>query len=290
MQFSDVAPGAIREAESASWHNAVNALLRRQESPGEEAVFSPAGVITFCNISEDEIPAFTAVAISGEYVSGDPQAHFGRLDGVITAAGVPAVNAELPWGIAREKVAPGEFGTMIVAGVTPALFSGEGRRVTPAENGLTAGESGNGEVIFPAAEFDGETFPGLLILGSAPAAATAVSNDYSGIFKLQALSGNSVAVVLGSNPDHLYCGSTDVPGLNNILRTELVFTEKGLKNIYLLFFYDRETKKYSCRFDTFIPADAVFYLHLGSFSNGYTVQSFRSYDDRAVFGNNWYLV
>ena len=289
MQFSDVAPGMSRESESASWHNAVNFLLRQSKTLSEEKNFLPPGAITFYNISTQEIPAFTAVAVTGEFDSGDPQALFRRFDGMLPASGIPALDGELPWGIALEKVAPGQSGMMVLYGLVPGFFSGTGKRVGPGTDGLAAGESGTGEVIFPCVHNNGKTYPGLLLLGSAAPAANVVPDDYNGYFKLYSLSSNSAAIVCGSQPDAENCGFTDVPGAENIPRTVMNFTEPGRKQIYLLFFYDRETKKYSFRFDTFIAEDAVFYLYLGYFQNGTVTQSYRSNKNREEFGESWYL-
>ena len=289
MFFSDVFESEERGIEPVSRYNAVNMLLRSGVPAAVEAVprNSAMGVVQFFNRSEKTIPRFSAVALAGIHPD-DPLDPEERADGQAIFTGEAAVDDSVPWGIAMEQIAPDTYGEVAVSGCVPAIFYGTGKFVVPGSSGLTAGSSGSARVLLYPGVTDKQTaVPGLLLLG---AASPAKDNEYFGIFKLGALSAQSLEVFNSYDPDSEYCGSTDVPGLNQIPRTVMTFEDGSYKEIFLAFFYDSDTRIYSCRFCTSLPENTVFSQLIGTFQNGFINQIYRqSSDRRMIFGEEWYL-
>ncbi len=286
MLFRDVAAGEAWQPESASRHNAVNFLLRSGENAGETETSLPANQADFVNTSQTDIPAFTPVAVTGIFQNGDGLQQLARLSGRAVLCGMAAVDDSGPWAIALQDIPAGKSGTIALYGAAPAFFSGSGRFVSPSPAGLAAGESGSALIL---ALPDGE-YPGLVILGGASsAAATIAPDEYRGYFKLQS-SGSNAVICNGYYPDTGYCGSTDVPGLENIPRTVLTLPENtAVCDIYLVFFFDRTDRKYSASFMTYLPEDMVFFRLIGTIDHGRVLQTYKNSDRMMNFGNEWYL-
>lgn len=107
--------------------------------------------IKVCNISTSEIAKFTAVSILGA-ASVSEDALDVRFDGVAIAHGEPAVSGQGNWGIACEDIPVGEYGEVVLTGITPAYFSGTSGFVEPSASGLVAVKAGRAAIILPAAE------------------------------------------------------------------------------------------------------------------------------------------
>jgi hypothetical protein len=286
MLFRDVSAGEAWQPESASRYNAVNFLLRSGESESVTDTPLPANQADFVNNSHADIPAFSPVAVTGIFQDGGTLQPMARLSGRAVLCGMAAVDDTYPWGIALQDIPAGSCGTIALYGTAPALFSGSGRFASPSAAGLVAGENGSALIVAPP---DGE-YPGLVILGGASGAVETVAPDeYYGYFKLQ-LSGSNAVICNGYYPDTEYCGSTDVPGLGNIPRTELTLPENtAVCDIYLVFFFDRTERKYSASFMTYLPEDMVFFRLIGTINRGRVLQTYKNADRMMNFGNEWYL-
>lgn len=284
MNFNDVSPGEPWQAEPAARYNQLNALLRGQieHDPQEKMVFHGTLTIDFINTSTETVNAFSGVSVIG--AAGNSEEQLGRFFGNCPVNGVPAVNDDLPWGIALGETAPGEYGKLIMSGIAPAHFTGSGKFVSPVNSGLCAADSGNALVLLlPDME---NALPGLVILGGSGPALP--QEEYNGLFKLQAVDAVTLKIVNGKTPGVPDCGYTDIPGLGNIANAVLTLDAEKLWYIYLLFFYDAENKRYSARISTEFAGDAVFGELLGTFRAGRVTQVLKTME-RLVFGNDWYL-
>lgn len=287
MFFSDKVPGEIWQPESAARYNAVNAMLRNAgNAAGNEAEGNSYCLLDFCNASSSVIPAFSAAAVAGDHGDSDLRCRFSRQHGAAVVDAQPAEDDSLPWGIALDTVEPGKTGVMAVCGIVPAHFSGTGKMLTPSSAGLIAGESGSARVILLPDEKSDPALPGLILLGTG----TVAKGEYYGVFKLEAVSSAKVKIINGRNPQSIYCGFTDVPGLSSIPVQTLEIDDAGSQRIFLVFFYDESTATYSAEFRTSVPEESVFYLLLGIFDRGIVTQVWQSDSNRAEFGNSWYLV
>lgn len=122
----------------------------------------------------------------------------------------PARVGDKFWGVVSSTLEPGQCGTMVINGVTPAFIaSGYGKYVSPGINGLAAGHSGRAELLYHPTENDR---PGILLLGGS------TSYDYTGYFKLVHCGGVTFEVINGYAPDDEFCGHTDIPGFEDIPR------------------------------------------------------------------------
>ncbi len=287
MFFSDVSAGDAWQPESAARYNAVNSLLRSGSISGTyESAVNDCRVEVF-NHSGVTIPAFTPAAVTGCHLPDDPLQRNCRLAGKVLLEVVPAQNELLPWGIVIQDIQPGSSGVMIISGVVPAYFTGNGRAVTPGSGGLIAGNCGNGlTLLVPEKDL-----PGLIVLGGGSAA---FGDEYRGYFKLEALSMTLLQICNGWQPDSEFCGRSDVPGLDNIPRMELEIPEAltaQLLDIHLVFFYDRASKVYSVKLMYDLPEEMVFSCYIGSFRYGRVTQQYKAEgeSDKMIFGNEWYL-
>lgn len=290
MFFQDVSPGESWFPEPAARYNAVNRLLCGQDeiSTGYEFPGFSGGVVDFCNTSGEMIKPFTAVSVTGSRDYFLQQLRDSRFSGSCIVNGIPAKDDTRLWGISLDEVAPEEFGRLQVSGVVPAWYSGSGRRVTPGNAGLVAGESGIGEVVVSPINYDGEykenSYPGIIVLrGSAVNA-----DSYGGTFKLQAVSPSKVEVIHGIFPDSDICGYSDVPGLYNVPRMSLELTPDETHAVWLYFDFDQDKKVYSAHLSSGLPEGILLYRQLGYFSGGMVTQSFRG-TDMLRFGDDFYL-
>ena len=286
MIFSDVSSGEAWQPESAARYNAVNLLLRTGNFTDVPENMPPDAVDVF-NASPADIAAFAPVAVTGIYKGDSPLQQNARFSGRAVLCGKVAVDDSLPWGIALQDIPAGAYGTVRLYGTAPAFFTGTGRFVTPGVDGLTAGESGNALAVFAP---DGPS-PGLIVLGGASGkSAGTVTDEYRGYFKLQKYGSDSVQICNGLNPALPDCGTTDVPGVTAIPQTILVLPETLPVDLFLVFFYDSASCKYSASFRFDVPDDAVFYRLIGRVESYGVIQSYRSSESRMSFGNEWYLV
>lgn len=144
------------------------------------------GTISCYNDSDEAIAVYTAVCITGDYFSEDsPDGKESRLNGNCFIKGKAAKDDSLPWGIATCDIAPGGVGDIIIQGIAPALWTGNGGFVSPSGTGLIGSQSGRGEVISPAYK----ELPGIILLGGGSGAAGA--SEYNGMHKLVLITDNS---------------------------------------------------------------------------------------------------
>lgn len=287
MSFSDVVSGERWQAEPAIRYNMVNQLLRSYaDNRMEYPVVPDYCTVDLVNLSDRVIEPFTAVAVREADFSSLPEELQARFSGYCLVGGVPAEDDLSNWGIALMQINPGESGSMAVAGVVPAWFSGEGGKVTPSAAGLVAGKFGDGRIIaWPEKDSAGEDYPGIIVLGGGGGAPPA--DDYMGQFKITALSPTQASITFPGSTT--YCGLTDVPGCEQVPPAEVSVPE-GQQNIYIAFKFE-SPGQYSCWFaaGTNPPADADLFQLLGTFNNGYVVQGVNITNGRLTFGNDWYL-
>jgi hypothetical protein len=144
------------------------------------------GTISCYNDSDEEIAVYTAVCITGDYFSEDsPDGKESRLNGNCFIKGKAAKDDSLPWGIATCDIAPGGVGDIIIQGIAPALWTGNGGFVSPSGTGLIGSQSGRGEVISPAYK----ELPGIILLGGGSGGGAV--DEYNGMHKLVLITDNS---------------------------------------------------------------------------------------------------
>ena len=241
------------------------------------------GTISCYNDSDEAIAVYTAVCITGDYFSEDsPDGKESRLNGNCFVKGKAAKDDSLPWGIAACDIAPGGVGDIIIQGIAPALWTGNGGFVSPSITGLISSQSGRGEVISPAYK----ELPGIILLGGGSGAAV---DEYNGLFKLVALSQTQLKIISGSEPNNVdFCGGSDVPGFSRIPQITMELAQNIRHKIYIYFDYDKGQKKYTVHLGTSIPNGIVLYEYLGEFYNGAVVQSYKE-NSYLKFADIWYL-
>ena len=243
--------------------------------------------VDFYNNSASTIGEFSPVALTGAY--GEAGWQLNRYCGNAVFNAQAAVDDALPWGISLGEVRVGEFGRAVISGTAPAYFSGNGKFVAPVGGGLTANESGNARILLAPLELNSKhSLPGIILLGSS-AVSAAPAEEYHGIFKLQALSPDTVMIINGADPSSAYCGATDVPGLKLIPTAVVTLDSVSEWQIFLAFFYDRTSGTYSAQFVTALPGNCVFSQLLGSFKSGTVNQIYKVDVSRMTFGEEWYL-
>ena len=198
-------------------------MYRTITSDAVPPVIYPAGrgnIIQVRNSTEKLIPVWNAAAIiSDENVCAENgQAVFNIR---------PAEVKDRFWGVVTGNLEPGACGTMVVNGVTPAFIrTGAGRYVTPGVEGLSAANSGRGEILNHPTDTD---IPGLILLGGSGNAL-----EYIGYFKLVHKGWTEgdeqypiFEIINGYRPDDEFCGHTDIPGHEEIPRFEFVLKDLG---------------------------------------------------------------
>ncbi|MBQ9787176.1 MAG: hypothetical protein IJW33_03310 [Lentisphaeria bacterium] len=283
MFFNDIAPGSQWQPEPAARYNAVNRLLSQGENFFPQNTDSSGRVIVdFINLAEKTIGQFTAVAL---YSAADGE-HIARLEernnGICFLNGMSAYDDSYVWGISISEVKHLETGMAIVSGIAPAWFTGSGKSVTPTNIGLEAGDSGSARVLIPPEEYDGKTYPGMILLGGSSVS----GKSYYGPFKLQALSETKVEVFNALFPDSDSCGKSDVPGCEDVPRLSLTLPEKNSRYPVFLSFKLEDSGSYSAHLGT-DPVSELYHL-LGYFSGGSIIQNYQD-TGIMIFGNQWYL-
>lgn len=161
-------------------------------------------IIQVRNRTKELIPVWSAAAIiDGEKFQTD--------SGQVIFNIRPAEVKDRFWGVVTGNLEPDQCGSMIVNGVTPAfIVSGAGRYATPGVDGISAGNSGRGEILF--CPYDSDR-PGVILLGGGGNAL-----DYIGYFKLVHLEENVFEIINGYDEEDENCGRTDLPGCEKIPR------------------------------------------------------------------------
>lgn len=155
------------------------------------------------NTSTTAIGRFTAVSILGATSVSAEDLEM-RISGVAVANGEPAVSGQGIWGISCEDIPAGEYGEVILTGITPAYFSGDGVFVEPSPNGLVAIQAGHAAVVLPASG----DFPGIINLGSN--SASSPGHQFTVVDSSSTNSDGSVELkisVIDGNGNDQYCGS-----------------------------------------------------------------------------------
>lgn len=164
--------------------------ILNQENPPARSFAPGITIIEFLNGSNQTIAAYTAVRILQNLPPQSSDELDGRWEGRCLVIASPAVDENEPWGIALDDVEPQEYGRMALTGTVPAFFSGSGRKVTPTQDGLVAGDAGSAWVVAKPAESypEGESFPGIILLGGGSGSA---APSYNGMHKLVLITDNS---------------------------------------------------------------------------------------------------
>ena len=238
--------------------------------------------VSFINLADKTIGQFTAVSLYSQGDTSTPTQLERRHKGIFILNGMSAYDDSYVWGISLSEVKHLERGTAIVSGIAPAWFTGNGKSVTPTNIGLEAGDSGSARVLIPPEEYDGKTYPGMILLGGSSAS----EKSYHGPFKLQALSKTEVEVFNSLFPDSDSCGQSDVPGCEDVPRLSLTLPKPNVRYPVFLSFKLEDSGSYSAHLST-DPVSELYHL-LGYFSGGSIVQSYQN-TGIMIFGNQWYL-
>ncbi len=186
-------------------------------------VIYPSGrsnIIPVRNSSKELIPVWHAAAIAGDE-KVNPE------NGSVLFNVRKVELRDRFWGIVTGNLEPGECGSMVVSGVTPAFIpTGSGRYVTPGEEGLAAANSGRGEILNHPSDPE---IPGMILLGG-----SGNSLEYIGYFKLVHKGWTEGSgrypvfeIINGYDPESDFCGYTDIPGHEKIPRFEFVLKDLG---------------------------------------------------------------
>ena len=198
--------------------------------------------------------------------------------GVLCA--VPATSDEELWGIAAEKIIPGTYGNVVLAGIVKAfIYGGSGKYAVPSVKGLTAGDSGKAQIIYCGTP---ET-PGIVLLGGGGSGGS--ETEYKGQFGIRFLGNRTFEVRYGK---YNYAGSTD---FGEVPVQTIVFPDNIGDDVIRLYAC-RNDNKYSVVIQLSrlaYPQGYFDYVELGRcFATGTVYQYHTSYD-RIDFGRRWFL-
>lgn len=269
--YPDVQPGQ-RYQIPASFFNDVHRILNSVNgfSPGAGTSDNSEVSIQVYNSTPDKVlNAGTAVTVCS---TGD-----------FCEDSIPVIcydGSENVWGVLQNTLQPGEIGDCIISGVTFIdVTSGIGKYASPNTDGsFVLGDAESGaKVVFASAG------RAMIVLGFGSSG----RSEYDGFFKLIFSEAGVVKVVNGISPSSDICGTTDLPGAEDVPVAEFNCSDSGETQIYLHACHSNSV--YSVKLsDKRIVENSFDACLLGVVKDGKITQMYYSYSTKA-YRLDWYL-